>query len=190
MFWLETLIYYLYEEMPMRTFWPVLFIMMAVIALAAGKLAFDSEENYAKCWARMQQGLNMERKAPSDMMNVGDLKYNEGQVMITYNITYPCWSGTVDSTIEYGEGSKRSMIPTIAQGHQALCLNLNSMDCLNEGDIVVNKETGNTHRIIEKGVDSKGDYLLTMGDNNFEYSDLDVELRDASKLCVVFGIIY
>lgn len=138
----------------------------------------------------MQYGLNMDRKAPSDIMQGGELRYNENRVTIEYNITHPCWAGGVQSTIEYGNGSTTSMIPTISYGHQALCLTIKSLDCIQEGDIVVNKESGNTHRVIEKGSDENGTYLLTIGDNNFDYSDYDVTLRKASGLCVVFGVIY
>ncbi len=170
--------------------WTSLFILMAVIAFAAIFLASQESNAHAIYRARLEQGLNIERKAPSDIVQGGELTYNEDRVMINYSITYPCWNGSVFVTEEYGNGSTTSMIPTISKGHQALCLGINSMECLQEGDIIVHRETGNTHRIIEKGEDEKGLYILTIGDNNFDYSEYDVKLRHHEELCVVFGLVY
>jgi hypothetical protein len=170
--------------------WPFLFIIMAIIAFSAIIISFQEEEKNAVYRARIFEGVNTGREAPSDIVSGGALKYNEEQVRIEYNISYPCWGGDMIITREYGNGSKNSMIPTISHGHQALCLSLNSLECLNAGDIVVNKESGNTHRIITKGEDENGTFIFTMGDNNFGYSDYDVVLRNPDELCAVFGIIY
>lgn len=136
--------------------------------------------------------LSPEKQAPSDIVKMAEYSVNNGTIVVTYkDVDNKCWDGEVISSKEYEISSNSSMIPTIAYGHQFLCLRLNSVECLNPGDIVVNIDNlygATAHRIYEISDDDNGWYAKTWGDHN-NAPDKE-KLRASDKLCLVFNIGY
>ncbi len=86
-----------------------------------------------------------------------------------------------------------SMRPVIGINTSILCQKIESVDEVVVGDIIVFNVDGKdiVHRIIEKGLDSHGVFLITKGDNNMN-DDLDDfgKIREEQLRGVVVGIFY
>ncbi len=82
-----------------------------------------------------------------------------------------------------------SMKPVLDKGANGIRIKPNSVDEIHRGDIITYTFNGKliVHRVIDKGVDTKGIYFITKGDNN-EFSDKKIRFEDIKYVTV--GVLY
>lgn len=116
--------------------------------------------------------------APADIVTQDKIEVYSDKVVIR-----------IDNASLSSYASTGSMLPVFDSGANGLRIVPSSPDELNVGDIITFEKDGMrvVHRIIEKGIDEKGVYFVTRGDNNF-YSDGKIRFADIRYLTI--GIIY
>jgi hypothetical protein len=119
--------------------------------------------------------------SPSDRIKEEDIYIFNRRIII--NIENPIVARFTDT---------KSMEPVINKDSNAIEIVPESPDDINVGDII-SYETPLSqgtviHRVIEKGIDEKGTYFITKGDN-LDYSDPQ-KIRFSQIKRVVVGILY
>lgn len=82
-----------------------------------------------------------------------------------------------------------SMEPVLDENSNGIRVRVNSVDEIEVGDIISFKKDriSIVHRVVDKGVDGKGVYFVTKGDNN-EFSDGKIRFEDVEYKTV--GVIW
>ena len=124
--------------------------------------------------------------SPSDHIQESQIKVEEGKVCIT---------GLPSFTLSrYADSG--SMKPTLHQATNGIEVEVKSPDDIQRGDIIAyeakwaEEKWGSklvVHRVIEKGYDQNGFYVLTKGDNNV-FTDPKVRINQIKYLTV--GLLY
>ena len=116
--------------------------------------------------------------SPSDFISNSNIQADKESVK--FFINNPVLSRYEDSN---------SMVPVLDKGATGVGFKPNSIDEIGVGDIVSfwQDEKLIVHRVIEKGVDELGSYLITKGDNN---SVDDGKIRFEQIDSVLVAIIY
>jgi len=100
---------------------------------------------------------NLNEKTPSDSINQNQIKVLKDKVIIHID----------DASLSH-YASTGSMKPVLDENSNGIRISVESVDDINEGDIVSFKKDNMliVHRVIKKGVDGEGVYFITKGDNN------------------------
>ena len=121
---------------------------------------------------------NFDLEAPSDFVSEENIEVLDDRVIIYLD----------DASLSRYAPSG-SMVPVFNEGANGIRVRVGSVDEINVGDIITFKEGDLliVHRVIEKGVDSKGIYFITKGDNN-NIDDGKVRFEDIKYKTV--GVIW
>ncbi|MBU1975929.1 MAG: hypothetical protein KKG59_05995 [Nanoarchaeota archaeon] len=126
-------------------------------------------------------GVIEEIPSPQDHIPEEDIWIYKNKVII--NVDNPEWASFSDTN---------SMDPVLDIGHNAIEIVPKSLDEIEVGDIVSYKSSmvdGTIiHRVIYKGVDEKGEYLIMKGDNNPNPDPERVRFDQVRRM--VIGILY
>lgn len=119
-----------------------------------------------------------EQKSPSDFIPEKNIMADDESV--TFFINDPVLSRYQDSN---------SMNPVLGKGATGVGFRPDSPDDVRVGDVVSFWQDGNlvVHRVIEKGIDDKGIYFITKGDNSYVN---DGKIRFSNIDSVLVAIIY
>ena len=129
---------------------------------------------------------NQEALYPSDHIQEDQIKLIDGNLCI---LNLPAFTLS-----QYADSG--SMKPVLHQGTNGIEIEVNHPDDIRVGDIIAYEATwaeekwGSklvVHRVIEKGVDKEGFYVLTKGDNNI-FTDPKVRFNQIKYLTV--GLLY
>lgn len=126
---------------------------------------------------------------PKDRINTKDIKIYEDKIII---------EGTFEKRESKGTGS---MLPLLFKGATYFYTDPRSPRDIKKGDIIVFKKpkemikngfkrkgTLVIHRVIKKGIDLKGFYFYTAGDNNQKEDGAKIRFKDITKVMV--GVIW
>ena len=154
-----------------------------MIAFCLGALAMTIYAQSSFGDLSMPTGMlgTYERPSPQDHIKEDDIRIYQNRVVIT--VDSPQWATFSDTN---------SMDPVLDAGHNAIEVNPKSMDEIEVGDIVsyVPSDGQGTiiHRVIYKGSDDEGEYLVMKGDNNPSQDPDKVRFPQVRRMVV--GIIY
>ena len=86
-------------------------------------------------------------------------------------------------------GNSGSMLPIINKDANGIKIKPESPEQINVGDIISFEDDNRTivHRVVEKGIDEKGNYFITKGDNN---QVRDNKIRFSQIKEITIGILY
>lgn len=119
--------------------------------------------------------------SPQDHISEDDILVYKDRVVI--RVQNPQWSSFSDT---------KSMDPVLDKGHNAIQVVPKSMDDIAVGDIISYKsrlvEGTIIHRVLYKGADSEGEYLILKGDNNPSPDPEKVRFSQVQRM--VIAIIY
>ena len=152
----------------------VLFIMVCLVSVMFVKDMYQKKENYNNVY------LNSPDYVPGDYIKEQQIHvWNDS--FCVYNLTDVIWSDIYNNSF--------SMNPTLANGHHTIQVAVNSFNELKIGDIISyeRNETLVIHRVIDKGEDEEGLFLITKGDNCI-YEDRKVRMNQVKDK--VIAIIY
>ena len=123
-------------------------------------------------------GFNLENSAPYDFIKEEQIKIYEDKIIINIkNASLGRYAPT------------GSMKPFFDENSNGIRIKPGSEEDIHIGDIITFKQDNYliVHRVIKKGIDEKGIYFITKGDNN-SISDGKVRFKDIEY--VMIGILY
>lgn len=158
-------------------------LFIFLLAFVLGMLATTMYADYTRGELSIPAGMQgtYDLPSPEDYISEEDILVYKDKVII--RLDSPQWASFSPT---------RSMDPVLDAGHNAIEIALKSMDQVQVGDIVsyYSKKADSTiiHRVIYKGTDDDGQYLIMKGDNN---PSRDPEkVREDQLRRKVVGIIY
>lgn len=123
-------------------------------------------------------GINTSLKAPQDFINEKDIQIYEDKIIINIK----------DASIgRYA--STGSMIPILDSNSNGIRIKPTSEEDIQIGDIITFEKSKNLiiHRVVDKGIDEKGVYFVTKGDNN---SVVDGKIRFEDIKYITIGVLW
>jgi len=155
------------------------FILLFIVFL----LGWFSNSTYSQINTPEQapfSGNSLELYSPSDWIKEEQIDLNSQ--FLTLNIQDASLATYTDTN---------SMDPVLDYGAIGIEINAKSPDEIHIGDIVAYEPKWTTglvvHRVIEKGIDSQGEYFITKGDNN---ADPDPKIRFNQIRFILIGVLY
>ncbi len=164
----------------------VLLLAIFIIGVIVGNIMDNSSVNLEKPFSFDYVGYalgidNIEMNSPSD--HIGEEKIHVYSDKIVLDIEDASWSSFANTN---------SMDPVIDTGANGIEVKPSSPNDIKVGDIISFSSPLTdglvVHRIVDKGVDNKGVYFTTKGDNNPASDPGKVRFEDING--VIVGVIY
>lgn len=155
----------------MKLFHGVLLLAIGILIGLVGQALADS--------VQYPNGNALERSSPQDRVPESAIGVYGDRVVI--NLEGAQWARFADTN---------SMDPVIDRGANAIQVQPKSMDEIDVGDIISYRagERVIIHRVIEKGIDEQGWYVIAKGDNNPAADPGRIRFEQITR--VVVAIIY
>jgi len=123
-------------------------------------------------------GSNSDNSAPFDFVDEKDIIVQDDRIIINIK----------DASLSR-YAATGSMLPLLDEGSNGIRIKPESVDEIHVGDIIT-FEQGNyliVHRVVEKGIDEKGIYFITKGDNS---DFVDGKIRFNEIKYITIGVIW
>lgn len=121
---------------------------------------------------------NSEYSAPSNTITERNIRVYEDKVVIY-----------IDNAKLSRYADTGSMLPILDDNSNGIKITVDSEDDIKVGDIITYRDGADliVHRVIEKGVDSKGVYFITKGDNN-SVSDgkIRLDMIESKTIAIIY----
>jgi len=159
----------------------IILILVIILAFLTGVLssyAFEAVGNYTYFEKPFSFALINERGQPSNWIDENDILLLDDKIIIN-----------IDNSLISSYEATGSMLPTLGENANGIEVKPESADQIDIGDIISFKKDNYlvVHRVIDKGVDEKGTYFITRGDNN-SISDGKIYFEDIEYVTV--GLIF